>query len=101
MKITGRVEVKAMIDVRCDVCERSARLESGNLEYGTLHAQWGYGALHDGEHYEIHLCESCFFSTIAYLKQVRRTTNRVENDSQKFGGDLGLALRSDFFRDGC
>lgn len=83
MKITGRVEVEAMIDVRCDVCERSARLESGNLEYGTLHAQWGYGALHDGEHYEIHLCESCFFSTIAYLKQERRTTNRVENDSQK------------------
>ncbi len=52
MKITGRIETETVTDVRCDVCGCSARLESGNLEYGMLHAHWGYGALHDGERYE-------------------------------------------------
>lgn len=52
MKITGRVEVDAVTDVRCDVCGCSTRLGSGNLEYGILNAHWGYGAMHDGERYE-------------------------------------------------
>lgn len=42
MKITGRVEVEAVTDLRCDVCNCSTSLESGNLEYGMLHAHWGY-----------------------------------------------------------
>ncbi|NVZ75188.1 hypothetical protein HX859_09855 [Pseudomonas gingeri] len=100
MKITGRVEVEAVTDVRCDVCDRSTRLGSGNLEYGTLHAHWGYGALHDGERYEVHLCEACFFATLAYLKQERRTANMFEDDPQRPDGDFGLAAKDDFFRDG-
>lgn len=100
MKITGRVEVDAIIDVRCDVCDRSTRLESGNLEYGALQAQWGYGALNDGKSYEIHLCESCFFTTIAHLKQERRTVNIFEDAPQRSDGEFGLVLRNDFSCDG-
>lgn len=83
LKITGPVETEAVIDVRCDVCDSSTRLASGNLQYGMLQAHWDYGALHDGERYEEHLCESCFFATIAYLKQERRTTNMFEKSSQQ------------------
>lgn len=93
MKITGRVETEAVTDVRCDVCGSSARLESGKMQYGMLQAHWGYGALHDGERYEVHLCETCFFMTIAYLKQERRTINMFEADPQQPEDDFGLAAR--------
>ncbi|MNP64402.1 hypothetical protein D3C76_1598920 [compost metagenome] len=100
MKITGRVEVEEVTDVRCDVCDCSTRMGSGNLAYGTLHAHWGYGALHDGEHYEVHLCENCFFTTLTYLKQERRTAHKLEDDPSRADGDFGLASKNDFFRDG-
>lgn len=100
MKITGRVEVKAVTDVRCDVCDCSTRNGSDNLEYGLLQAHWGYCALHDGERYEVHLCETCFFATIAYLKQERRTANMFESVSQSPARDFGLVAKDDFFRDG-
>ena len=32
MKITSRMEVEVVTDVRCDVCNCSTRLDSGNLE---------------------------------------------------------------------
>lgn len=99
MKITGRVETEAVIDVRCDVCGCSARLESGNLEYGMLYAHWGYGALHDGERYEVHLCEACFFTTLAFLKQERRTAHMFEDDPRQ-SDDFGVAAKDEFFRDG-
>ena len=100
MKITGRVEVEAVTDVRCDVCGCSTRLEGGNLEYGMLQARWGYGALHDGERYEVHLCEACFFGTIAYLQQERRTARMFEDMQQPPDEDFGLVEKDDFFRDG-
>ena len=99
MKITGRVEVEAVTDVRCDVCGCSTRLESGNLEYGMLQAHWGYGALHDGKRYEVHLCEACFFATIAYLQQERRTANMFEDVPQPPDEAFGLVAKDDFFRD--
>jgi len=99
MKIIGRVEVEAVTDVRCDVCDCSTRLGNGNLEYGSLHAHWGYGAVHDGERYEVHLCESCFLATLAYLKQERRTAQMFETDPKWPREDFGLAAKDDFFRD--
>ncbi|WP_420232757.1 hypothetical protein ACN079_28125 [Pseudomonas sp. ABY48] len=73
MKITGRVEVDTVTDVRCDVCLCSTGLDMGGYQFGTLQANWGYGTVHDGERYEVHLCEACFFRTLAYLKQERRS----------------------------
>lgn len=99
MKITGRIEVEAVTDVRCDVCHCSTRLRSGNLEYGSLHSHWSYGALHDGERYDVHLCENCFFATLAYLKQERRTAHMFETDPKRPGDDFGLVTKDDYFRD--
>ncbi len=72
MKITGLVEVEAVTNVTCDVCGCSTRRAAGGYQYGTLHANWGYGSEHDGQRFEVHLCEHCFFQTLAYIKQERR-----------------------------
>lgn len=58
---------------RGDVCRCSTHLDTGGNQFGTLQAHWGYGTAHDGERYELHLCEDCFFQTLTYLKQERRT----------------------------
>lgn len=54
MKITGKVEIESVIDVLCDVCQLSPRVPSGQLQFATLQAHWGYGSKHDGERYELH-----------------------------------------------
>lgn len=99
MKIHGRVEVETVTDVLCDVCASSALLENGGLQYGCLEARWGYGARHDGERYEVHLCEDCFFKTIAYLQQERRIENFLDDQASNHNGRLGLITKSDFFGD--
>jgi hypothetical protein len=99
MKITGKVEIETVIDVLCDACSSSTRSESGGLQYASLQAHWGYGTRHDGERYELHLCEDCFFKTIAYLKQERRTENLFSDKPADAADDFGLVARDDFFGD--
>jgi len=67
MKIIERVEIEAVTDVKCDVCRRSTRSEIDGLQFATLQAHWGFGTKHDGERYELHLCENCFFGTMLML----------------------------------
>lgn len=99
MKVTGRVEVEAVIDVRCDVCSVSTRLDLGGYQFGTLQAHWGYGSAHNGERYEIHLCEGCFFQALANLKQERRTQRMFCEDAPGLPDDLGLVVKDDYFGD--
>ncbi|MGP8289639.1 hypothetical protein ACT3OH_05160 [Vreelandella zhanjiangensis] len=103
MKITEKVEVDTITDVVCYVCLCSTRISNGGLEFATLQAHWGYGSTHDGERYEIHLCESCFFHTTANLKQERRIQNLFSDDesvnTQKAQDNFGLVARDDYFRD--
>lgn len=64
----------------CDVCGDSTTKTMAQ-EYGTLSAHWGYGSVrHDGERYEVHLCEDCFFETLASLRQSHRSQNMFEDD---------------------
>ena len=95
MKIMGVAEVKTVIDIRCDVCSASTKMSTGGHQVGTLEAHWGYGAAHDGERYELHLCESCFFQTVAYLKQERRTQNMFSADASELHDDLGPVAKDD------
>lgn len=99
MKITGRVEVETVTDVVCDVCRCSTRLDTGGNQFGTLQAHWGYGTAHDGERYELHLCEECFFRTLVYLKQERRTQYLLSEDGEDPTDNLGLVVRGDYFGD--
>ena len=79
MKVTEKVEVDAVTDVRCDVCLTSTQSKNGGLEFATLQAHWGYGSQHDGERYEVHLCE--------------------EGDAGLKAGDIGQVAKDDYFRD--
>lgn len=53
----------------CDVCGTDLRVPGYGAQFGTLHARWGYGAQHDGEHYCVHLCEMCFFQAVGNLRR--------------------------------
>ncbi|PHN22818.1 hypothetical protein AO242_16205 [Pseudomonas sp. ICMP 561] len=100
MKITGRVETEVVTDVKCDICTRSTRVDADGLQFATLKAKWGFGAKHDGERYEFHLCEGCFFGTIAYFKQERRAQDLFDEAGQDTSTDnFGLIIRDDFFGD--
>lgn len=96
MKITEMNEVEPVTDVVCDVCRCSTRLDTGGNQFGTLEAHWGFGNAHDGERYELHLCEECFFQTLAYLKQERRTQHLFSEDGQDIADNFGLAVKDDF-----
>lgn len=65
MKIIERLEIEAVTGVKY-VCRCSTRIEINGLQFATLQAHWGCGTKHDGERYELHLCENCFFGAIAY-----------------------------------
>ncbi len=60
-------QVKVITDVVCDVCNQPTK-----LEFATLSAHWSYRSTHDGERYELQLCEKCFFYVLATLKKERR-----------------------------
>ena len=66
MEIQQTKQVEVVADVLCDVCNQSTQ-----LEFATLSANWGYGSKHDGERYELQLCEKCFFYALATLKKGR------------------------------
>ncbi|WP_347456084.1 hypothetical protein ABEF89_00535 [Acinetobacter thermotolerans] len=66
MEIKELKQVEVITDVLCDVC-----MQSTQLEFGTLSANWGYGSKYDGQRYELQLCEQCFFYALAILKKER------------------------------
>jgi|JTFO01.1.fsa_nt_gb hypothetical protein len=89
MKIMTSQTIEVVSDVVCDVCGNSTTKEKGYApEFATLQADWGYGSDHDGEQYKVHLCETCFFSTLATLKEQRRLLlmfSEEDNDQAAFG----------------
>ncbi len=91
MKVTSKQLVDVVTDVLCDVCgESTSRSGQHSPQFGTLQAGWGYGASHDGESYQVHLCEGCFFSTLAYLKEQRRGNKMFSEKSAEQERKFGL-----------
>lgn len=76
-----------------------ASTKPGAIQFGTLRASWGYGSTHDGERYEVHLCEPCFFRTISGLRR-ERMVNTMFSDKDQDLGDFGRIARDDFFKEG-
>jgi len=54
MEVKAKKLEEVIVDILCDVCHQATA-----LEFGTLKAHWGYGSKHDGERYEVQLCETC------------------------------------------
>jgi len=99
MKIIGKSEIDTVTDVLCDLCRTTTRTEGGH-QFAALTARWGYGSRHDGERYELHLCEQCFFEVQAYIKRRRFTLNMFDEDyDQAADWDLGLVVTEDDFDD--
>lgn len=91
--------VPTVNDVLCDVCSESTRVDGYGIQFGVLRANWGYGSRHDGERYEVHLCESCFFRTLSGLRR-ERMVNDLFNDEAEDLSSFGQVTRDDFFSDG-
>jgi|SRR5690554_5104155 len=100
MKIIKKSEIDTVTDVLCDMCQTTTRTEGGH-QFAALTARWGRGSHHDGERYELHLCEVCFFEIQAYIKRKRFTLNMFDDDyNQEADRDLGLVVTEDDFDDG-
>tara|TARA_R110002124_G_scaffold287132_1_gene470621 strand:+ start:8141 stop:8443 length:303 start_codon:yes stop_codon:yes gene_type:complete len=100
MKIKEEKTVTGVVDIICDVCEESTSGNSYPPQHGVLSANWGYGSEHDGERYEVHLCESCFFSALGSLRRARMTEFLFEEDTRQWpDGTFGLIRKNDYFND--
>lgn len=89
--------IQSNTDIHCDVCGCNTRVPGYGRQYGTLQARWGYGSQHDGEHYRAHLCESCFFQALAYLRQERRINTMFDDEQPVDDQVFGRVARDDFF----
>jgi len=71
---TFKEELRTVVDdVLCDCCGKSTNYtDYVGPDYASLESCWGYGSYHDGSKYDIHLCETCFFDVINFLKEKRQ-----------------------------
>ena len=81
MEIKEQASVDVLMDVLCDVCKCSTLIPGSGLQYGRLEAQWGHGSKHAGEHYQVHLCEPCFFKALAEMRGECRINTMFDDDA--------------------
>ena len=53
-------------------------------------AHWGYGSKHDGERYEVHLCEACFFRALSGLRRERMVNTMFDEEPDTAEDEFGL-----------
>lgn len=85
-------------DVLCDICGNSTTIEGVSAGFGVLSALWEYGSKHDGERYEVHLCEICFFNTLAKLRR-DHMTNHLFDEPTDTPLTFGLINQDCCFKD--
>lgn len=71
MKTMAVDQIESANDVLCGVCNESTSVEFHGPQVATLRANWELRSPPNGERYEIHLCEQCFFSVLADLRRKR------------------------------
>lgn len=97
MEIKSHASVAVVVDVICDVCCSSTSIPGYGLQYARLEAQWGYGAQHDGEHYRVHLCESCFFRVLSGLRRERMVNGMFDDDQPFSNHRFGLITTGNYW----
>ena len=102
MKIFQDKLTAVITDVICDVCSSSTTHPSGSANFAVLSAHWGYGSSHDGQRYEIHLCENCFTETRLHLRRQRMVAHMFEDDDASEGTadseSFGLVECDNYFK---
>ncbi|NDD53744.1 hypothetical protein EBZ39_07675 [bacterium] len=76
-----RPSMLVVVDVFCDVCEKSCKTPINDYEYAKLKAVWGYSSRKDGTTCEMELCEDCFDDVVKHistLKAQKRESNKNE-----------------------
>lgn len=53
-------------DIQCNICDRPTQ-----SNYGVLKSKWD-SIFPNDEKYEVHLCKSCFFTTLSHLKSQKK-----------------------------
>lgn len=86
-------------EIVCDVCGSHTQVLGFGQQFGTLQASWGYGSQHDGEVYRVHLCEPCFFCTLANLRREQRIHTMFDDDQPADEHEFGRIARDNFFGD--
>ena len=99
VKHVAVLPTETVADITCDACCRSTRVEGYGLQFGTLQAHWGYGSKHDGERYEVHLCEPCFFRALGGLRRDRMVNTMFDENPDTADGEFGLVQRSEFWKE--
>jgi len=68
------IEVKSVEKVVCDQCGKDCEGAEDlfGINYATLDAAWGYRSKSDGAKFHIHLCESCFYSVVHFIRDERK-----------------------------
>ena len=84
-------------DIHCAVCASNTHVPDYGQQFGTLEALWGHGSKHDGERYQVHLCESCFFGALAYLRQERRIHTLFDDEQPADEQVFGRLVSDDYF----
>lgn len=83
-KCRGQVNLSSTdlqkIEATCDVCGVSRLPGNEEPQLGCLSAHWKSGSAHSGEQYEIRLCETCFFRTLAGLRRERMVNSLFDED---------------------
>lgn len=99
-ELTMQTESPEVTAIHCDVCGCCTKVPGYGSQFGLLQARWGYGAVHDGERYQVRLCEACFFLALSHLRQQRRTEHLF--DDVPLGDDehFGRVGRDDYWGDG-
>ena len=101
MEIKKDKTVPVTVDVLCDVCSESTSAAGASPQFGILSAHWGYGSRHDGERYEVQLCEHCFFKTLSGLRR-EHMVNHMFDDATEIVGQpeeaFGLVERENYFK---
>lgn len=89
--------IKSQCDILCDVCDANIRVTGYGSQFGRLEALWGYGSQHDGERYRVHLCETCFFGALSYLRQERRINGLFDEVPPADDPSFGRVATDDYF----
>lgn len=87
-------QARVLVDILCDVCEKSCKNdrhygddaplhEDGDFEYATLSATWGYFSRKDGESYSTILCENCFDDVVKHIDALKTQKRETENNARE------------------